>query len=415
MSARVALAAAAIAIAASAARAADPGDTVLVVADSLRADALGAYGSAAMTSPHLDRLSRGATTFTAARAASSWTLPSMAAALSGRLPRRTGVQGQLDRVAPDLPLAAEILASRGYRTAAVSANYLYVSPKAGLGRGFDRFEVVTLDASGTPIVSSGIPPLEAFGARPATAPAGVLVPRVCAILRALPAPRFAYLHVMDTHFPYGNRLPAIDAVPGAPAKGRMAAIFVDGKTPTSSEAAYARALYVRAVRSLDHGLAALWRAPEIARSRVVFTSDHGEEFFDHGRVSHGHTLYEELLRVPLIVRDGSRSALDPRAISLASLAGYLVDGAWRSEIRVIAERDNQGSERAIVAGRYKLIEGTAGACLYDLASDPGETYDAGPVPADLLEALSAGSGDAARPGGQIPVTEEELRSLGYLH
>ena len=114
-------------------------NVLLIVLDTLRADHLSSYGNQRRTTPNIDRLAEHGILFENTFANSSWTLPSHASLLTGRLPfeHKADWWDPLDRTYPTL---AEVVARRGYRTAAFAANTSYVTPEWGLARGFSHFE-----------------------------------------------------------------------------------------------------------------------------------------------------------------------------------------------------------------------------------------------------------------------------------
>ena len=215
--------------------------------------------------------------------------------------------------------------------------------------------------------------------------------------------------------------------------------------PSSSR--YLRALYDGDIRSWDHELPALLdglRRYGVAGSTVlVVTADHGEEFLEHGLLLHRAHLYDELLRVPLIVagagiaagrRDDQVQGIDLFP-TLGTLLGLTVPAALPgrnvlagpAERVAIAETDgqaNDGARRALVAARRpdaKLIvaPGDGEAVRYDLARDPGEhaplsaAEDPGPA---LRASLDAVARDAAPPPARAdhaPGLRDRLRALGY--
>ena len=383
-------------------------DIVLVVVDTLRADAIGCYGQPRITSPHLDRLSRAGTLLSEARSASPWTLPSLASAFSGLPPHQTGVAGQLDRVADGVPSIAEQLHDRGYRTTVTSANYLYVTPRAGLGRGFDTFDVLW-DEDGEARVGPGLGPLGVFGHKVWPAPARRVVAHGLAQWRRDPPPRLLYLHFMDAHWPYRTVYPTKPTVTSP----TLANTVLAQRVPSRQDADAATALYLRAVSGADLAIGSLVRELGDAPLRLVITSDHGEELGEHGALGHGHALHDVLLRVPVLL-GGGPARIDTGARTLTDLGGYLRDGRWPTRAIVEAELATHGLERAAVAFPSKLVAGTRGDCLFDLSTDPGERFDIGAANAPpALRAALAATG-AAPVTNPMAATEQELRDLGYL-
>jgi arylsulfatase A-like enzyme len=286
---------------------------ILVVVDTLRADALSCDSPSAPETPSLDRLASRAWRFAAARAPAPWTLPSMASMLTGVSPlvhRAT----RRDAVLPSgIPTLAERLADAGYRTAAIGHNYV-LSPTRRLDRGFDeyRFSVRT----SPPARSLGFLLYEAWRRHDPVAlePSAHEVTR-----RALDwidahasEDFFLWLHYYDPHLAYAP--PAEFAPQGAPPHGLGWDLSFDAierirggyLVPDSAARGWIRALYDGEVRYLDTELGRLFDGLEarglLEDSLVIVTSDHGEEFFEHDGFEHGHSVYEELLRVPLIVK-----------------------------------------------------------------------------------------------------------------
>src|SRR5215470_1373262 len=120
----------------------DAPNIIMIVIDALRADHLSSYGYVRPTSPHLDRLAQQGVVFEHALSASSYTLPAHASLLTGRYLYEHGVEwnNRTARFANRYPRLAEALQSRGYRTAAFSANVFWVTRSKGFGRGFIHFE-----------------------------------------------------------------------------------------------------------------------------------------------------------------------------------------------------------------------------------------------------------------------------------
>ena len=109
--------------------------------DTLRADHLGAYGYDKPTSPRIDALARAGVRFANARAASSWTLPSVASMLTALYPASHGAEVNTAALSPDVVTMPEAFRDAGYLTAAISANPAFVTPLQGFAQGFDEFTV----------------------------------------------------------------------------------------------------------------------------------------------------------------------------------------------------------------------------------------------------------------------------------
>ena len=439
--AAVALAGAALALRAGRGGPARPPNVVLVSIDTLRPDHLSAYGRRADTSPTIDAMAHAGVRFATAYSTSSWTAPAVVSMLTGTLPTQHGVIHGVERrgalfgqetIPDDIPVLAEILRQRGYQTFGVAAN-VHLAGEFGFARGFDRYDQIGfVDADRV---------LETVRTWKAT--------------RHADRPYFAWVHFLDPHEPYEPREPWLTQFVG----GRPRHPDLDGTTPVLQFAAmhldddalaYVEALYDSEIRYTDERIRALFAELGVSDDDlVVVLSDHGEEFREHGSYGHGRTLYEENVRIPLIVRfpgrrfagrvsDAPVSIMDvvPTIAAVAGapvpphLAGRsLLDllGGGTSPPRPIllhlARRDVR--LRSIVADGWKLVfdpRSPEDARLFDLRHDPGETVDrsAGErARADELRRMlvaAIGAEDAA-PGTERAVSPEQVRALkalGYL-
>ena len=258
-------------------------DVLLVTIDTLRADALGAYGNPAGTSPWIDRLAEAGVRFEQAHAHNVLTLPSHVNIFAGRYPFDHGVRDNAGfRLAPDVETLATLLQADGYRTGAFVSG-APVHSRFGLARGFETYDDRFADR--------GAP--EAFAV--AERPAGETV---AAALRWLDAddarPYFLWLHVYDPHAPFRPPEPHASRFEGQPYLGEVAA---------TDEA-------LRLV------LEPLIEAGVEARTLVVLTSDHGESLGEHGELTHGLFAYEATLRVPLVLF--APRILAPRVVAAAA-------------------------------------------------------------------------------------------------
>ena len=270
---------------------------VVVVVDTLRADHLGIDGHARDTSPFIDSLAQSGSWFSRAYASSGWTLPSMASLLSGlyphqhlvgRLAFRGSEFGKLDAGVTTL---AESLSDRGYATGAV-VNNTFMAPAFALNQGFEMYSY-------------------AGATNKAHRSANETIETGLAWLDKTTGPGFLFLHFMEPHLNYAAPPPHLGRFSANnPAASQIELEALVGKshrtTPPSAEAQeYVRQRYDEEIRVVDDALRTLVTALR-DRGRwentiLVITSDHGEEFWDHGGFEHGHTLMGELTRVPLIV------------------------------------------------------------------------------------------------------------------
>ena len=437
-------------------QAADAGPSVLVLlVDTLRADRLGCYGAQPSPSPALDRLAARGLVFEHAVAQAPWTLPSVASIFTGLHPRSHGAIGDTREATdaggerqhdpgflPDaLVTLAEQAAAAGVTTTGVAANPL-VSRDTNLVQGFERFVQMA-----SPDRSSRWPRASAVN------------DELVAWLRANRGRRFlAYLHYMDVHDPYE---PPPDLRPAAPpgvrpavASGQVGMVAErvnTGALPPLGdvEIGHLRALYDAGIRSWDAALGRLLgdlAALGVLDSTViVVTADHGEEFQEHGRLKHGTNLYDETIRVPLVVAGpglaARRVATQVQGIDLFPTLGAILGVEVPPGLpgrNVLASADERpaysetrwgiapdGRAADLVSARtpeWKLIQAPAlgHSELYALGGDPGErrnVFGEAPDGAALAARLVAWQAEAPPPplaDGHAVGLRQKLRELGYL-
>ncbi len=427
-------------------------NVVLVVIDTLRADHVGCYGYAQAATPRLDALAARGTRFAAARATSSWTLPSVASILTGR----SAVEHGAERVGVALGQGhvtlAETLAAAGYETAAFSANVVLVTPEVGIAQGFDRFDVLEI-----PPPADGSAPVGHIATRAATA--DLVTDAVLAWVKGRrdpSRPYFVYVHYFDPHASYAPPRAYAERFGVAaddPLVGPEQNLLVRGKPPAEPVLATLRKLYDAEIAFTDHEVGRLLDGLGVERdgapaSVVVVTADHGEEFGDHGGMEHGKTLFDEVLRVPLLI---AGSGLPPGRVveapvslvsilpTLTELAGVPPAAGGPGPSLVPVLRGGEAPAGVVFATltppiakhRSAAVEGTAKvildrgfkALLFDVARDPGERT---PINDARLERLQRAIGAhnqagykaraAAPPEKQTIDADrrERLRQLGYV-
>lgn len=445
---------------------------VLISIDCLRADHLSCYGYPRPTTPTIDALACRGALWERAYATSSWTKPSVSSLLTGLYPSQhrsfQGIKrskGQLavttDVLRSTEPTLAESFSAIGWRCGAF-INNAQLGEFSRLNRGFDAY---------VPNAGKADRLLEHYGDW----------------LNADPQrPAFAYLHFLEAHWPYkprrrhiasfgGNRDTNIYRDYSARDFGRLRrSISHSQATLTDDELGQMIQMYDGAVRRLDGKvklvLDLLNKAGLAEQTAVIVTADHGEEFLEHGRIGHGHSLYEELTHVPLIAAlpDGPRGVRLCEPVSQVDLAATLLSAAG-------AEPGMAGCDllstnprprpvigelligrrylQASVKGRWKLHRGYKFDCppsqdvrqatprqlfdtcdherhveLYDLWADPEERVDLYQEPHcratrnAMMNQLDRWWADVScheDPDPAIPVelepaTVERLRALGYL-
>ncbi len=270
-------------------------DLVVYLVDTLRADHLGCYGYEREVSPRIDAFAREATLFEDAIAQSSWTRASVASLFTGLLPTEHGANRRRQPLAPEAETVAELLRDAGYGTAAFVTN-----PNAGAEFGFDQG-------------------FDHFAYREGES-AAELTREVVAWLDARSAagdeaPLFLYVHTLDPHSPYDpppaeRRRWAPDVpTPGPNRPNRWIDEARGGRVDLDLLVSRMIDLYDAEIAANDAAFGELVDALR-ARGRyddtlLALVSDHGEEFFEHRSFEHGKGVFEEVLRVPTIVRWGA--------------------------------------------------------------------------------------------------------------
>lgn len=365
-----------------------PARNVVIIAPcTLRADRIRPITrGSGLTLPGVERLAREGVTFVNARSAATWTKPAVASMLTGRYPLDHGTDGEAPRLSMEFTTLAEQLKSAGFATAGFLANG-YISDRFGFDQGLDHYtnyirEVLPSEAEH--VFRDAGDWIEANRER-----------------------RFlALIHTIDPHVPYSAPEPYRTIHDARPYEGpvvpeQTAGLLVQARQDQSliSERDRQRliALYDGEISYHDAHLDRFLRRLDALGLRddtlVVFVSDHGEEFREHGGWGHGHEVHEEVIRVPFVVRLPGRVASGGRvtgAVDTASVAATVLELLGVPPLPLAAARslrpelvEHQSAEpalsfthfqqhRMVVASwRYKLVlrvrDTTA---FYDLAADP---------------------------------------------
>lgn len=444
-----------------------PPDVLLISIDTLRADHLPTYGYPRPTAPYIDAFSREAAVFEQAYTHAPFTLPSHTSLLTGLYPERHGVQNRGDTLGPDVVTLAELLRSAGYRTAAFTNGY-FVSPEFGLDRGFEVFDYAheiqvkrNAEQTNRAILSW--------------------------LDGATQGPVFVLAHYFDVHsdweyLPYESpaELQARFAGPepegfragnGKQFASRYLALLNrdEGSGYREDELHFVEGLYDAGIAYADAQVGALLDAlrdrRRFDRMIVVLTSDHGEEFQEHGRLLHTQ-IFQELVRIPFLLslpemRGGEgpscvpgAQGYDPARIlprritapiqlvdvlpSLCACLGLtppreaqgqsllpLLVGEAPARNIVFLEHERRG-EWGVLRGGWKLVirPEQESKQLYHLPSDPSELQDVAAlhpeITAELELVLARHREENARlrsQGAERVVPEEvheALEALGYV-
>jgi arylsulfatase A-like enzyme len=469
-----------------------PRVVLLLSLDTLRADHLGFYGYERFTSPVLDMVAAEGVVFEDASSTSPWTLPSHASLLTGRYPRSHGVVSMRTGLPGDVPTLARLLGSAGFDTAAVVNSTWLKREDFALTRDFERYlfvqDVPDRRAPNTWVTDQAI---EWLG-------------------EAREGPLFLFVHYYDVHSDYVSQ-PGYERLFVTPYDGEVdgsgwqltranleddylemchndfdpeKCTFGSQESPwvvdssverlvlTEADVRHLVELYDAGIRQLDTELSRLfaWMRKEgvLDETLLVITSDHGEEFMEHGRVDHFLPMWQEILRVPFVIRgpgipagvrvEAAVSHVDivPTVLTLADVpVPAAVDGLdlsplWRegaagsaADVGPFADRFLYGEGsggltydlvvrgffpvfRSVRRGRHKLLyDSKSGSySLFDLAADPGERNDRladePQVARQLMDEMKARYRDftpdvePANPVELSPEEIERLRALGYM-
>lgn len=443
---------------------------ILISIDSLRADHTTPYGYRPQFSPNeatmpfLDKLGREGVVFENAEATAPWTLSSHMSMLTGMHPVEHGVRSRKFSLNPSIDLISNVFQDAGYATAGVfSAPFLH--PVWGFHRGFDVYVpgpdyLGTLDAAEALAKSGKGEKVESLhhSSHTDNRTGEQVVDRAITWLEQKDRheePFFLFLHFWDPHYDY---FPPQDYrerfLP--PGEGQVVGdeFMQLDRELSAQELDQLKALYDAEIRYTDDQIARLWKQLEdwgIADDVIVgITSDHGDEFLEHGERGHHLTLYEEVMHVPMVLHapgllppgtrlqaSVSNRDLAPTLLELADLpvwtdrSGQSLSTLWRDgdqdqevimdllrPTRKIELRGyRHGSEKGILNSYTRVFT------TYDLAADPGEqnptegsiTDKANAFAVKVLAFLEA-SQKVRHPVGKVAETTEMsnlLDELGY--
>lgn len=429
-----------------------PPNVLLVVADAMRADHLAMRLRGASLTPNIERLAEAGHVFTNCRSPGSWTKLSMASIFTGSYPAYHGVRTKLETIPPNCDTVAEMLKAAGYTTFGVQTNPWLQAEKVagkvimpatcGFAKGFRVYKYLKFSKG------EDVPGGFAYQT------AKQVTDEVLRICRVCDEPFFVYAHYMDTHLPWMG-----------PGPNRHTGRFTSGKTAGSAEEAFelnrnavtkatasdgappparelqarVKGVYKEACAHLDDELGRLLAGIDsmgkFADSIVIFTADHGEAFWEHNILGHAKDLYDEEIRVPLIVKaphlergssDDSVTNIsiyhtlceiagrEPQTSSMgSSLLGRRAVGFGETQAvyaeahSFVPDSPNAWVEKKLMTpeGRSLLLRHDRDGRLlhslaFDLAKDPGELHPLDRQATEVLEGrlakLSAGHQELAQ-------------------
>jgi arylsulfatase A-like enzyme len=409
---------------------------VLISLDTLRADRLSSYGYARATSPTIDALAQQSALFENAITPAPWTLPAHVSMLSGLYPHSHGVvQPRGSKISDSVPLLAELLKAHNYATIAVTAKG-YLAKSYGFDRGFDQYAQLA-------------PPRKNI--RDSVALATAEIKRV-----PQGKPFLLFLHTYDLHCPYTPPRRFLHRFKSEDAEeidtSQCGSTFYNTQQVSWGQAQYISDRYDESILAVDEGLKRLFAYLESRSDRdntiIIITSDHGEEFLEHGQIGHQGSLHRELLFVPLIIKVPGKAArrvsqevslidITPTILALTGISAPstldgvsllpLIEGSGASA----PTRDFQYSEldrgeilRSRIDSSSHLILNisTKTHAFFDLQNDPFEIKSVvAEQPEQFEEAYDQLMTfiDKAKVKAAAPLTEthkqlRQLESLGYL-
>ena len=393
-----------------------PPNVVLITIDTLRADHLGSYGYERPTTPRIDQLAAESLVFEDAHAPSSWTLPSLASLMTSVYPSSHGTILREQVLGDGFRSLAEQLQGNGYYTGGI-VSQAFASRRFGLDRGFSYFDDKLAELSrGNELFKKTSKVLSDKAIKWLAARAAEETPR----------PWFLWLHYFDPHLAY------------VPHSGYSEQFGTEKDIDLyDGEIAWTDFHVGRVLDALrDSGFE--------ENTVVVLTSDHGEEFGDHGGRYHRTTLYREVLHVPLIVRiPGRPPERSSRLTSLVDVAPLILGLTESDPLEtthgtspvdafgaigpapqaVFAELvQEDGTQLRASIGKIKWIIGETTTAGFDRATDPNElkplalTAEAH----EQLERITKYAASYSELRGEIreaeltPAELEQLRALGYV-
>jgi choline-sulfatase len=435
--------------------AAPTSNVIVFLIDTVRRDAVTCYGGRPGMTPRIDAVAADGVRFDQAVSTSGWTVPAVASLLTGTWPTIHGSEGKGLHITPmrtELPVAAELFKKAGFGTVGFATS-AFVSPLLGVDRGFDLFDheysVNWQARRADTTITLAISQLE----------------------KRKNESTFYFIHLFDAHLDYDP-------------PGEYATMYTGGRTepkpplsleavldlrtgpegldpPTLDDQRYVRATYDGEMAFMDSQIGRfideLKTLGLYEGATIVIVADHGEEFWEHRGFEHGHTLYDELVNVPLIMKFPSNVPaavrtvpsqvrmidiaptlfelydIDPPESFIGQSLMPFVRGESTTDLDAYCESTLYGPPRLALRGsRYKYIavptrQGLISGELYDWREDPGETANlaetrpeiASKMGAELTEwfrrnTAQAEGMSAVKPIDMHPDRIKLLRSLGYV-
>jgi arylsulfatase A-like enzyme len=444
-----------------------PRHVILVVVDTLRADYLSCYSEAAPPTPEVDGLAAKSLFFENPRSSAPWTFPSVSSILTGLAPSVHLGLRPFDALPRSVKTLAARMSEAGFLTAAFVRNPA-LRRYTEIDRGFDEYHYQR-----EPHPPSALAEVLLRGVLPdiylAQVGAGIQSRRAAQwIADHKDRDFFLWIHYFDPHMAYN---PPREFQPEGTPPAQVGRNFEDAArvrggffNPDASERQWIRDLYAGEVRATDRDLGGLFRALNseglMEDCTLVFTADHGDELWEHDAFEHGHTMYDEVLGVPLFMKlpGGALAGRVSEPVSNQSVAATILEVAGvpyrEAELSAppLVRRSGPDGDltldvqpRPLVANGILYFEARSAVVfegfkfikfrvskreeLYDLASDPGEQKNLAEARPDLVargralleEELTTAERmrrelgiESATSGPLDDDTARAMRALGYV-
>ncbi len=372
-------------------------NAIVVLIDTLRADKLAAYAKTRVRTPAFDKFVKESALFERCQAPSNWTKPSCATVLTGLHPDSHKARGHASVLGSSSQMISEMLQTNGFATGAFIANG-YLAGEFGFNRGWTKYTNFIREQKQTEAEH-------------------VFKESLDFIAEHKDKPFFTYIQTIDPHVPYDPPLEDLklydaqgyDGPVRPRSTGNLLEEFKRKKVELSArDRRRLVALYDGEVtyhdRYFGHFLDGLNRLGVLDDTMIIVCSDHGEEFFDHDSVGHGHSMHQELLHVPLVMRapgvvpgnsrfDTEVGLTDIVPTVLAAIGQPIPKGIEGYDLLPVcaktrfdplsaafssfySEADERNLSWAVRKGDFKLrMKGPAVTYLYNLAEDPREKID----------------------------------------
>lgn len=392
---------------------------IVIIVDTLRVDVVSCYGSQSPATPQMDQLARDGIIFTKAISAAPWTLASVSSIMTGLSPSVHMATKARSRLPDAVTTLAEHLRDVGYFTGAIGYNP-FLLPEFNTSQGFLDYHMFGASRVGcftAELLRPFIP--RQFGSEVTTSDLTEMA--IHWLESNLENDFFLWIHYFDPHLPFA---PPVQYLPNVEPPSRIGTEFNGRRAiragflvPSLEEKAWIKTLYDSEVQYVDDNIgrlvASLKRLDLYDDALIVLTSDHGEEFWEHRGFEHGHTLYDELLRVPLIIKlpsAASKGRVD-KFVTTASITPTILDlcairyedndfsvgslqPLWAPNPEVMEEEPVFSTglvyyedRQSVVLDGFKYIRFLDGSHeeLYDLVHDPEEQMSIASLSPDVVE------------------------------